>query len=285
MASILKGAQVNKKINEAVTKTVAVLKEKGVTPTISIIRIGEREDDISYENGVIKRCETLGIKVKQFIFPEEQTVTEEQLINTIKEANEDKEIHGVLMFRPLPKHLDETKICQTLKPEKDIDGITNISLAGTFTGEKKGFLPCTAQACMEILDYYKIDCAGKRAVVIGRSLVVGKPVAMLLLEKNATVTICHSKTENITDVVKEADIVIAAAGCAEMLDSSYLRANQIVIDVGIHVSEEGKLVGDVKYEEAFPIVEAITPVPGGVGTVTTSVLILHVVNAAKKYYM
>lgn len=283
MANLLKGIEVNKKINESIKKNVAVLKDKGIIPTICIIRIGEREDDISYEKGVIKRCEDLGVQVEQYIFPEEQEVTQEKLVETIKEVNENKKIHGVLMFRPLPKHLDEKKICQTLEPEKDIDGITNISLAGTFTGEKKGFLPCTAQACIEILEHFKIDCSGKKAVIIGRSLVVGKPVAMLLLEKNATVTICHSKTKNLEDIVKEADIVVAAAGCAEMLDSSYFRENQIVIDVGIHVSKEGKLVGDVKFEEAFSIVEAITPVPGGVGTVTTSVLVSHVVNAAKKY--
>lgn len=282
MARILKGSEVNIKLNEFIKREADLLKEKGVKPTLGIIRIGQREDDISYEKGVKKRCDSLGITIKQYIFSEKD-VKEEDLIQTIKEVNKDESIHGVLMFRPLPKHLNEKKICQMLNPRKDVDGITNSSLVGTFTGEEIGFLPCTAQACMEILDYYDIDLTSKKAVVIGRSLVVGKPAAMLLLERNATVTICHSKTKNMEDIVKEADIIIAAAGSAQMINRSYLKKGQVIIDVGIHVTEEGRLVGDVNYEEAYPIAEAITPVPGGVGTVTTSVLISHVVKAAKQF--
>ena len=186
------------------------------------------------------------------------------------------------MFRPLPKHLDEEAACQALDPEKDVDGITDGSMVGVFTGQKKGFPPCTPQACMEILDHYGIDCAGKKAVVIGRSLVVGKPAAMMLIKKNATVTVCHTKTVDMPAVCREADILIVAAGRAGVVDKPYFAPGQVVIDVGINVNAEGKLCGDVKFEDAEPIVGAITPVPGGVGSVTTSVLVGHVVEAAMR---
>ena len=194
-------------------------------------------------------------------------------------------IHGVLLFRPLPRHLDQSVIENALDPEKDVDCMTDGSMSGVFTGKKVGFPPCTPQACMEILDHYGIDCTGKKAVVIGRSLVVGKPAAMMLIKKNATVTICHTKTVDMPSVVKEADIVIVAAGRAGVIDDSYLREGQTVIDVGINVNAEGKLCGDVDFAKAEPIVEAITPVPGGVGSVTTSVLVGHVVEAAKRKYL
>lgn len=280
MAKQLLGKEVTAVINERIKKDVAALKEKGVIPTLGIIRVGEREDDISYERGATKRCETLGVAYEKFLLPAD--VTEEELLAVIEQVNQDEKIHGVLLFRPLPKHLNEEKIINTLSIEKDVDGITDGSLAGVFAGKEQGFPPCTPQGCMEILDYYGFDCTGKKAVVIGRSMVVGKPVAMMLLKKNATVTVCHTKTEDITSVVREADIVIVAAGRPGVVDGSYLRPGQIVIDVGIHVNEEGKLCGDVKYEEAEAIVDAITPVPGGVGSVTTSVLVLHVVEAAKR---
>lgn len=280
MAKQLLGKEVTAVINERIKKDVSALKEKGVIPTLGIIRVGEREDDISYERGATKRCETLGVAYEKFLLP--AAVTEEELLAVIEQVNQDEKIHGVLLFRPLPKHLNEEKIINTLSIEKDVDGITDSSLAGVFAGKEQGFPPCTPQGCMEILDYYGFDCTGKKAVVIGRSMVVGKPVAMMLLKKNATVTVCHTKTEDITSVVREADIVIVAAGRPGVVDGSYLRPGQIVIDVGIHVNEEGKLCGDVKYEEAEAIVDAITPVPGGAGSVTTSVLVLHVVEAAKR---
>ena len=203
-------------------------------------------------------------------------------MNTVKQLNVDDSIHGILMFRPLPKHLDEDAVVAAMDPAKDIDGITAGSMAGVFMGTKQGFAPCTAQACMEILDHYGIDCTGKKAVVVGRSLVVGKPAAMMLIAKNATVTICHTRTVDMPAVVKEADIVIVAAGRPGVIDGRYLAPGQIVIDVGINVNEEGKLCGDVLYEEAEPVVDMITPVPGGVGSVTTSVLVGHVVEAAMR---
>lgn len=280
MARQLLGKEVTSALNEKIKSQVAVLKEKGVEPTLGIIRVGEREDDLSYERGAVKRCETLGVSYKKFLLPGD--VSQETLMDTIRQVNEDAGIHGVLIFRPLPKHLDEEAVIRALDPEKDVDGITDGSMVGVFAGREQGFPPCTPQACMEILDHYQIDCTGKKAVVVGRSLVVGKPAAMMLLKKNATVTICHTRTKDMPAVVKEADIVIVAAGRAGVVDDRYVSPGQIVIDVGINVNQQGKLCGDVAYDKVEPVVEAITPVPGGVGSVTTSVLVGHVVEAAMR---
>ncbi len=280
MAKQLLGKEVNAQLNERIKADVAALKEKGIEPTLGIIRVGEREDDLSYERGATKRCETLGVSYKKYVLPVE--ASQEDVLRVIDEVNKDPQIHGVLLFRPLPKHLDEEKIINALAPEKDVDGITDGSLAGVFAGKALGYAPCTPSACMEILDHYGIDPTGKKCVVIGRSLVVGKPAAMMLLKKNGTVTICHTRTQDMPTVVKEADIVIVAAGRAGVVGGEYLRAGQIVLDVGINMGPDGKLCGDVNYAEAEPIVDAITPVPGGVGSVTTSVLLAHVVDAAKR---
>lgn len=280
MAKQLLGKEVTAALNEKIKADAEMLKGKGINPTLGIIRVGERPDDVSYERGATKRCETLGVAYEKFLLPAD--VTQEELMETLDKLNKDDKIHGILIFRPLPKHLNENAVIKALNPEKDVDGITDGSMVGVFAGTKQGFPPCTPQACMEILDHYKIDCTGKKAVVVGRSLVVGKPAAMMLIKKNATVTICHTRTVDMPSVVKEADIVIVAAGRAGVVDGSYLSAGQTVIDVGINVNEEGKLCGDVKYDEAEPIVDAITPVPGGVGSVTTSVLVGHVVEAAMR---
>jgi methylenetetrahydrofolate dehydrogenase (NADP+)/methenyltetrahydrofolate cyclohydrolase len=281
MAELLKGADVVNALNEKMMGEVEVLKGKGVTPTLAILRVGERADDISYEKGATKRCESVGVAVRNVILPED--VTQHVLIQNIEALNNDAGVHGVLLFRPLPKSIDENAVCAALKPEKDIDGITEGSYAGVFTGSGKGFAPCTAQACMEILDFYKIDCKGKRAVVIGRSLVVGKPAALMLMGRHATVTVCHTRTVDMPSVARNAEILIVAAGQMEGVTKEYFSPGQIVIDVGINWNDEkGKLCGDVKFDDAEPIVKAITPVPGGVGTVTTSVLVSHVVEAAKK---
>lgn len=278
MAKLLLGKEVNASLNEEIKEKVAKLKQEGVTPKLGIIRIGEREDDLSYERGATKRCETLGVACEKFVLPAD--VKEAQVLETIEKVNKDEEIHGVLLFRPLPKHLNEDKIINTLAVEKDVDGITDLSMAGVFMGKEMGYAPCTPSACIEVLDHYGIDCTGKKVVVVGRSLVVGKPVAMMFVKKNATVTICHTRTVDMPSVVKEADIVVVAAGKAGVVDGSYLREGQVVLDVGINVNEEGKLCGDVNFEEAEKIVEAITPVPRGIGGVTTSVLVSHVVDAA-----
>ena len=281
MATIWKGAEVNSGLNARIMKDVEALKARVITPTLAIVRVGERPDDLSYERGAVKRAEALGVAVAKCALPVD--VTQEVLLQVIRDINVDSKIHGVLLFRPLPKHLDEALICNTLVPEKDIDGITELSLAGVFAGKPLGFAPCTPSACIEILDHFGVDCTGKKAVVIGRSLVVGKPVAMMLVKKNATVTICHTRTADLPAVCREADILIAAAGKAGMVGADFVRPGQLVIDVGINWNEqEQKLCGDVDFEAVSPIVEAITPVPGGVGTVTTSVLIGHVVEAAKR---
>lgn len=281
MAEILKGAPVAAALNEKMTADVAELKAKGVVPTLAILRVGERPDDLSYEKGAMKRCDGVGVAVKNVVLPAD--VDSGAFFRTLEELNGDPAVHGILMFRPLPKQLDGEKARQMLNPAKDIDGCTDGSLAGVFTNARLGFPPCTAQAAMEILDYYHVDCTGRRACVIGRSLVVGRPAALMLMHKNATVTVCHTRTVDMPSVTREADILIVCAGKMESIGREYLREGQTVIDVGIGWNEvKGKLCGDVKFDEAEPVVKAITPVPGGVGTVTTSVLVNHVVEAAKR---
>lgn len=280
MAKLLLGKEVNASLNEEIKERMEKLKGRGIAPKLGIIRIGEREDDISYERGAVKRCETLGVEVEKALLP--GNAEEDEVLSAIDRMNQDPKIHGILLFRPLPKHLNEEKIINAVAVEKDVDGITDLSMAGVFMGKKTGFAPCTPSACIRILEHYGIDCTGKKAVVIGRSLVVGKPVAMMLLQKNATVTICHTRTKELPAVVREADIVVVAAGKEGAVGAEYLRKGQIVLDVGIHVNEAGKLCGDVKFDEAEKSAEAITPVPGGVGGVTTSILVSHVVEAAER---
>lgn len=281
MAKLLKSAEVNAALNERILEKSNQLIEEGIKPCLAIVRVGERQDDLSYERGAIKRCDALNVAVKQYLL--DVSVTQEELLAVIDEINDDKNIHGCLMFRPLPKHLNEKEICEALDPAKDVDSITAGSLAGVFVNQPLGFSPCTAQAVMEILHHYGIDTAGKKAVVIGRSLVIGRPVAMLLMHDNATVTICHTKTVDMPSITKEADIVVAAAGKMETIGAEYFSEGQTVIDVGIGWNDaKGKLCGDVIFDEVEPVVDAITPVPGGVGGVTTSVLVSHVVEAAAR---
>ncbi len=281
MAKILDGKEVAAALNERIAGEVEALKASNINPTLAILRVGERSDDVSYERGATKRAESVGVGVRSVVLPED--ISQEDLEKAFSELNNDDNVHGILMFRPLPKHLDDKPIVAMMDPSKDIDGITVGSMAGVFANSGEGFAPCTAQACMEILDHYEIDPKGKRVTIIGRSLVVGRPVAMMLMHKHATPTICHTRTIDMPSVTKEADIVIVAAGKMETIGAEYFKAGQIVIDVGIGWNDEKqKLCGDVIFEEAEPIVGAITPVPGGVGSVTTSVLISHVVDSAKK---
>lgn len=281
MAEILKGAAVAAALNEKMACEVRTLKANGVEPTLAILRVGERSDDVSYETGAMKRCAMVGVTVKNVVLPAD--VDSDTFFEMLDALNRDDGVHGTLMFRPLPDHLDGEKARRMLAPAKDIDGCTDGSLAGIFTNAKVGFAPCTAQAAMEILDHYGVDCKGKKAVVIGRSLVVGRPVAMMLMHRDATVTICHTKTVDMASITKDADIIIVCAGKMESIGAEYFREGQTVIDVGIGWSKKkGKLCGDVKFDETEKIVGAITPVPGGVGTVTTSVLVSHVIEAAKR---
>ena len=280
MAAILKGAPVVAAMNEANAARCAALSEKGIIPTLAVVRVGAREDDLSYERGVMTRCGKVGVTVRQFLLPAD--ASQDELLDVIQKINADASIHGCLLFRPLPKQFDDRTIRAALDPKKDIDGITDGSLAGVFTNTAIGYPPCTAQACLEILKYYQIPLSGKRAVVVGRSLVVGKPAAMMLDRENATVTMCNSRTQDLPALCREADVVVVAMGRMGAIGGNALREGQVVVDVGIHVNEEGKLCGDVRFSEAEPLVDAITPVPGGVGTVTTSVLVGHVVDAAEK---
>ena len=282
MAKQLLGKEVTAALNDRIKADVATLNAKGIKPTLGIIRVGERPDDLSYERGATKRCETLGVEYKKYLLPAD--VTQEELPKVVDEVNNDDNIHGVLMFRPLPKHINQTVVENALAAEKDVDCQTDASLGGVFTGKKVGFPPCTPQACMEILDHYGLDCTGKKAVVIGRSLVVGKPAAMMLIKKNATVTVCHTRTIDMPSVAREAEILIVAAGRAGVVGAEYVSPGQTVIDVGINVNEEGKLCGDVDYAAVEPSVDAITRVAGGVGGVTTSVLVGHVVEAAMRKF-
>ena len=280
MAKLLKGAEVTAALNDRVAAEVRALAERGITPTLAIVRMGERPDDLSYERGAMKRCEKLGVAVRRFLLPAD--AGQRELLDVIAQVNGDAGIHGCLLLRPLPAQIDDEAVRAALDPEKDVDGITDGSLAGVFTGTGRGFPPCTAQACMEILDHYGYALKGKRAVVIGRSLVVGKPVAMLLLGRHATVIVCHTRTEDMPAVCRGAEVLIVAAGRPGVVTGDYFSPGQVVIDVGINVDAEGKLCGDVKFEDAERTVEAVTPVPGGVGTVTTSVLVEHVVEAARR---
>lgn len=275
----LRGMPVVKEIAGQATTEVEELKKKGIIPKLAVVRVGEREDDLSYERGLMKRFDAVGAVAESVVFPLE--VTQEELENGIKTLNEDESVHGILVFRPLPKHLNEDSIKELVTPEKDVDCMGSINNAHVFAQDGKGHAPCTPQAVIEMLDFYGYDLTGKKAVVVGRSMVVGKPLAQMLLKKNATVTICHTKTADLRKEVQAADFVFACAGVAKMLDASYIREGQIVIDVGINVSD-GKLCGDVDYDSVREIAAAITPVPGGVGSVTTSVLLKHVLSNADK---
>lgn len=279
MAVILKGSEVVKELKEKMLKEVEELGKKGIVPTLAIVRLGAKPDDIAYERGAVKRCKGLGIKCSIFEYPE--NLSQPDFINEIEKLNKDTSIHGILIFRPLPGHIDESIVKHVIKPEKDIDCMNPVNVAKVFEGDETGFAPCTPEAVMDILDHYNIDVKGKRVVVIGRSLVVGKPLTMLLLKKHATVTICHTRTVNLKETCRNAEILIAAAGKAKMVDDGFASEGQIVIDVGINVDEDGNLCGDVDREKVEEKAGYITPVPGGVGTVTTSVLAKHVIRAAK----
>ena len=289
MARILKGKEVADALTAKMQQDAQALKEAGITPTLCIFRVGERPDDLAYERGAAKRAETVGIAVKKVILPAD--VSQEVFDQTLQSVNEDDTIHGILLFRPLPGHLDNEKARQMLNPAKDIDGCTDLSLAGVFTNTKTGFPPCTAQAAMEILHHFNIPIKGRKAAVIGRSLVIGRPVGMMLMHENATVVNCHTRTVDVPSITRQADILIAASGQLHSVTKDYTNPQQVVIARGQHMGllviqvldeEKGGISGDVAFEEVEPFVQAITPVPGGVGSVTSCVLIGHVIEAAKR---
>lgn len=279
MASIFKGIEVVNALKEKLLKEVEELNSEGIFPTLGIVRLGAKPDDISYEKGAIKRCEGLNIKCSTFEYPED--LPQEDMVREIKKLNTDNSINGILIFRPLPPQINENELKYVIDPQKDVDCFSPVNVAKVFEGDETGFPPCTPQAVIEMLDHYGIPIKGKRVTIIGRSLVVGRPLAMMLLQRHATITICHTRTVDLEKVCQQAEILIAAAGKAKMVKANFLSPGQVVIDVGINVDENGNLCGDVDFDEAEKIVSAISPVPGGVGTVTTSVLAAHVIKAAR----
>ncbi|HLR34949.1 MAG TPA: tetrahydrofolate dehydrogenase/cyclohydrolase catalytic domain-containing protein [Tissierellales bacterium] len=279
MVKILKGGVVAKGIKEEIKKDVEELKVKNINPSLAIVRLGENPDDISYEKSIIKNCDKLGIEAK--VVTEKEDASTDELVSLIEELNANKDIHGILVFRPLPKQINEDVIRNTIDPNKDIDCMHPLNLERVCDGKLDKFVPCTPKSALEILKHYEIPLEGANAVVINRSMVVGKPLAMMLLTENATVTICHSRTKNLNEITKNADIVVTALGRAKFFSEDYFNENSVVIDVGMSLDDDEKISGDVDFENVSEKVKAITPALGGVGSVTTSLLLSHVIKGAK----
>ncbi len=281
MAERLTGKPVADAIKEELTKKVEALKGRNIVPKLGIVRVGARPDDLFYEGGAKKTCIAVGMESEVFEYPED--IDQAAFEKAITDVGAKNDVNGILMFSPLPKHLDERKIRTLIPVEKDVDCLSLGGAAKVFTDDPTGFPPCTPTACMDMIHHYDIPIKGKKCVVVGRSLVVGKPLAMLLLREHGTVTICHSRTENLPGVCQEADILIAAVGRAKMINADYVKEGQIVIDVGINADPDnpGKYCGDVDYAAVEPIVARISPVPAGVGSVTTSVLCKQTIMACE----
>lgn len=280
MADLLLGKPVADAMAADIVARAKALTASGKQPTLAIVRVGERPDDLAYERSAMKRADACGIAVKQFVLPARAST--DDVLAAVATVNSDDSIHGCLLFRPLPEGIDERAVCNALDPAKDIDGITRGSLATLLAGTGEGFAPCTAAACIDILDHYGIDPQGKKAVVLGRSLVIGKPVALMLLARNATVTVCHSRTQDLASAVRDADIVVCATGRARAYGADLFAPGQTVLDVGINFDDEGNLCGDADFDAVESVVSAITPVPRGVGSVTTVAMLRNVVIAAER---
>ncbi len=281
MLKLLKGAPVADALTDKMKRDILDLATRDICPTLAIVRAGERGDCIAYERGVMKRCASVGVGVRSVVLPED--VAPYTFYSTLDDLSTEQSVHGILLLFPLPPQLDRDAAKSLIDPAKDVDGCTDSSLGGVFIGEPIGYSPCTAEAVMEMLAYYGISCEGRRAVVIGRSLVVGRPLSMMLLQENATVTLCHTKTPDVASIAREADLLISCAGQRGSVGANYVSPGQIVIDVGTNFDPEtGGLCGDVNAEEVEKTVAALSPVPGGVGTVTSMVLVSHVVEAAKR---
>lgn len=280
MAELLKGAPAAAARNEKTAQCIHALRQRGVVPTLALVRVGEDEADIAYERSACRRCQQLGAQTRQYALPRD--VSQAQLVGLLEQLGADHGVHGILLFRPLPRTLDDRTVCAAVAPEKDLDGITDGSAATIYTGSGQGFAPCTAEAAVALLDHYGIDVRGRRVVIVGRSLVIGRPAALLLLQRDATVTICHSKTKALAEETRRADVLLVAAGQAGLIGQDHLRPGQIVLDMGIHAAPDGSLIGDVDFQAAEPLVQAITPVPGGVGALTTAILAEHLAQAAAR---
>ncbi|MBQ6623011.1 MAG: bifunctional 5,10-methylene-tetrahydrofolate dehydrogenase/5,10-methylene-tetrahydrofolate cyclohydrolase [Mogibacterium sp.] len=281
MEHILKGAAVANAISENVIASVEALKAEGIVPSLAIVRAGEKPDDLAYERAAMKRAEKVGVRIVNEVFPED--ISEADFLAEIDRINKDESVHGILMMQPLPSQIDGSLAREAIAAGKDVDGCTSASMAGVFTNEKIGFPPCTAEAAMEMLHFYDVEIKGKKAAVIGRSLVIGRPVGMMLMHENATVVNCHTRTVDVPSITREADILIAAAGKLRSVTAEYTNPNQVIIDVGINWDEAKQgIAGDVDFDAVEPVVKAISPVPAGVGSVTTAVLMKHVVEAATR---
>ena len=280
MSVLMKGADVANAMKEVLINKVESLKEKGVNPCLTIVRVGNRPDDLSYERGAKKRMETIGIECRILELPED--IQQEDFEKEFAAVNDDPTVHGILLFRPLPNHLDEEPVIASVNPEKDMDCMSPVNMAKVFSGDESGYAPCTAEAVMEMFAHYGIDLTGKQVTVVGRSMVVGKPLAMMLLKKNATITVCHTRTADLPETCRNAEILVAAAGKAKMITADMVGEGAVVADVGINVDESGNLCGDVDFEAVEPKASYISPVPRGVGSITTSVLAKHVVRAAAR---
>lgn len=274
---LLKGAPVSAAIREWAAEEIKQL--QGSVPKLAIIRVGEKPDDMSYERSAVKKMEAFGLRVQTFVFPKD--ISDEEFKEAFQKINKDPDVTGILLLRPLPRQIKEKEIEAMIDPRKDLDGISPVNIAKVFSGDPSGFAPCTAEAVIEILKANNISIEGKRAAVIGRSMVIGKPLSMLLLKENATVTICHTRTKELPEICRQAEILVAAAGKAGMVEESWVSDGAVVIDVGINVDENGKLCGDVDQVSMESRNLLLTPVPGGVGAVTTAVLAKHLIQAAR----
>lgn len=279
MGEILRGKFVADAIKEQIVTDVEALKEEGKSVTLGIVRLGDNPDDVSYERSIINNCKKLGIDTE--VFENDLEMTTEELEELLEKLNKDDSISGVLVFRPLPKHIDDARIREAISPSKDVDCMHPLNLAKVFEGDMSGFVPCTPKSAMEILLHNKVDLEGKNVVIVNRSMVLGKPLAMMLLNENATVTICHSRTKDLPSITKAADVVVTALGRAKFFDEKYFNEDSIIIDVGVSLDDDGKLSGDIDFDAVSEKVKMITPVPGGVGSVTTSLLLSQVVKAAQ----
>ena len=281
MGEIIKGKPVGDALSEVLKGECEALVKDGIQPKLAILRVGAKPNDLSYEKGALKKCDTIGIKAEVTELPE--GTTQEEYIEALEKLNKDSSVNGILTVRPLPKGIDEEVIKNVIAPEKDVDCFSPMNTAKLMEGDKTGFPPCTPTAVVEILKHYNVPLKGAKVVVLGRSMVVGKPVSMLLLGENATVTICHSKTQDLQKVCADADVLVAGVGRARMVTADYVKEGAVVIDVGINAKPEGGgICGDVDTDDVVGKASMVTPVPAGVGSVTTSILAKHVIKACKQ---
>lgn len=279
MGTVLKGAPVAARICDELLPRAAALLERGIVPCLAIVRLGENAGDLAYEGAAARRCAQLGLKLR--VFALKADASQQELVSVIESINCDDSIHGCLIMRPLPGHINEDEVCELLNIHKDVDCVTSYSLSHVFSGYGRGFFPCTAEACMAMLDHYGYELSGARVAVIGRSLVIGRPISIMLQDRDATVTMCHTKTKDLAHLCRHMDILIVAAGKPGVVDEGFVVPGQTVIDVGINDDGFGGVTGDVCFETVSPLAAAITPVPGGVGSVTASILVRHVIEAAE----